>query len=190
MYLFFDTETTGLPKNYKAPYHLTANWPRMVQLGYALIDNERQVITTRNIIIKPVGFTIPVEASDIHRITTERALEEGVDLAEALAEFLADVKRADTLVGHNVEFDMNIVGAELVRSKVDEQPLFNKRRICLMKSSTDYCQIPGKYGYKWPSLSELHIKLFGRDFDESHDAFEDVKATANCFFRLKTKGLI
>ena len=32
-YLFFDTETTGLPKNYNAPITDTDNWPRLVQLG-------------------------------------------------------------------------------------------------------------------------------------------------------------
>lgn len=190
MYLFFDTETTGLPDNWRASYRLVDNWPRMVQLGYAVIDENRKVINTRNIIIKPDGFTIPVEASDIHRVTTERAMKEGIDVKDALQEFIEDVKKADVLVGHNIDFDMNIVGAELVRAGIAEYPLFNKRRLCLMKSSTDFCQIPGSYGYKWPTLSELHIKLFGRDFEESHDAFEDVKATANCFFRLKTKGLI
>ena len=32
-YLFFDTETTGLPRNYKAPSSDTRNWPRLVQLA-------------------------------------------------------------------------------------------------------------------------------------------------------------
>jgi len=30
MYLFFDTETTGLPRNWKAPVTDLDNWPRMV----------------------------------------------------------------------------------------------------------------------------------------------------------------
>lgn len=33
MYLFFDTETTGLPKNWKAPVSDLNNWPRLVQLA-------------------------------------------------------------------------------------------------------------------------------------------------------------
>jgi len=34
MYLFFDTETTGLPKKWKAPITDLDNWPRLVQLAY------------------------------------------------------------------------------------------------------------------------------------------------------------
>ena len=59
-----------------------------------------------------------------------------------------------------------------------------------MQSSTDYCRLSGPYGYKWPKLSELHIKLFGEDFDEAHDASVDIEATMNCFFELKRLGVI
>lgn len=33
-YLFIDTETTGLPKEYDAPYTDIDNWPRLVQLAW------------------------------------------------------------------------------------------------------------------------------------------------------------
>jgi hypothetical protein len=36
MYLFFDTETTGLPKSWKAPVTDVNNWPRLVQLAFLL----------------------------------------------------------------------------------------------------------------------------------------------------------
>ncbi len=36
MYLIFDTETTGLPKNYNAPLTDADNWPRLVQLAQSL----------------------------------------------------------------------------------------------------------------------------------------------------------
>ena len=39
MYLFFDTETTGLPKNWNAPIQNVNNWPRMVQIAWLLYDN-------------------------------------------------------------------------------------------------------------------------------------------------------
>ena len=59
-----------------------------------------------------------------------------------------------------------------------------------MKLATDYCKIPGMYGYKWPSLSELHIKLFNEDFEEAHDASADISATARCFWKMKQLGVI
>ena len=59
-----------------------------------------------------------------------------------------------------------------------------------MKSSTDYCRIPGYYGYKWPKLSELHIKLFGEDFDEAHYISVYINATEKCFWEMKKIGII
>ena len=32
MYLFFDTETAGLPRNKKTPISNLKNWPRLVQM--------------------------------------------------------------------------------------------------------------------------------------------------------------
>ena len=34
MYLFFDTETTGLPRRWNAPVTDVDNWPRLVQLAW------------------------------------------------------------------------------------------------------------------------------------------------------------
>jgi DNA polymerase-3 subunit alpha len=74
MFLIFDTETTGLPKNYKAPVSDSDNWPRMVQLAWQLHDVDGKLITAKNFIVKPNGFDIPIGVSNIHGITTERAL--------------------------------------------------------------------------------------------------------------------
>jgi hypothetical protein len=59
-----------------------------------------------------------------------------------------------------------------------------------MESSVDYCKIESKYGYKWPKLSELHIKLFGEDFEGAHNALADIEATAKCFWKLRDLKLM
>ena len=61
-YLFFDTETTGVPKNYKAPITDLDHWPRLVQLGWILCDEQGSELQTGNDIIKPNGFIIPEAA--------------------------------------------------------------------------------------------------------------------------------
>lgn len=48
--------------------------------------------------------------------------------------------------------------------------------------NTNYCAIPGNYGYKWPRLEDLYRKLFGRNFAGAHDAMSDIQATKECFF--------
>ena len=189
MYLFFDTETTGLPKNYKAPASDTKNWPRMVQIAWMRYTKTDDLIDSKMYIIKPEGYTIPKEASDVHGITTDRALAEGVDLTSVLNEFREEMIGSRVLIAHNISFDEKIVGAEFIRKKIESIP--NKlSRIDTMKEATDYCQLPGNYGYKWPNLTELHTKLFGKAFEGAHDALADVKACADCFFELKKLGVI
>jgi len=189
MYLFFDTETTGLPKNYKAEVTDLENWPRLVQLAWLVYNEKGEEIAEGNRIVKPEGFTIPKQASDVHGISTERALAEGLALSEVMQEFAEVVKEAKLLVAHNMSFDEKIAGAEFLRQAI-EHDLFNTARFCTKEASTNFCAIPGPYGYKWPTLSELHIKLFDRDFEGAHDALVDVRACADCFFALVKKGVI
>ncbi len=190
MITLFDTETTGLPKNYKATVTDLKNWPRMIQIAWLSYDYNQKMIDEKCFIIKPVGFKIPTEASDIHGITNEMALKEGRDLKEVLTIFAEVLSRTEILVAHNISFDEKIVGAEFLRKKIQNE-LSSVKKICTKESSTDYCQIPGNFGkYKWPNLTELHTKLFKKEFEEAHHALGDVKACANCFFELKKRGVI
>jgi DNA polymerase III epsilon subunit-like protein len=161
----------------------------MIQIAWILADETGNVIDARDFIIKPEGFVIPKAASDVHGITTEKALSEGKDLYSILLTFNELINEANHLVAHNISFDEKIVGAEFIRKNI-RSSLFKKPRLCTMNASTDYCKIPGPYGYKWPKLSELHLKLFGEDFDNAHDAAADIGATAKCFWALRKKGII
>jgi len=189
-YLIFDTETTGLPVDWKAPISNLDNWPRLVQIAWFHCDNSGNILTDSNYTVKPQGFTIPEDAIEVHGISTEMATSEGIDLKTVLIEFSKAISQSNFLVAHNLNFDEKIVGAEFLRVNVNNQ-LSMIPKICTMEMSINYCKLPGNYGkYKWPSLSELHYKLFDEYFDEAHDAAVDVKACANCFFELKNRGII
>ena len=189
MYLFFDTETTGLPQNWKAPVTNTSNWPRMVQLAWIQYDNQGALVASGNHIIRPEGFTIPADVARIHGITTERALSTGEAIKSVLDLFQTKILASTTLVAHNMSFDEKIVGAEFLRS-LRPNYVDGKAKICTMDRTTNYCALPGPYGYKWPKLQELHRKLFGSGFEDAHDAFVDIKITAKCFWELKRKGIV
>lgn len=190
-YLFFDTETTGIPKNNNAPSSDVENWPRLVQLAWILTDQNRKRISTGNYIIKPEDFSIPIASSNIHGITTQKAKEEGVSIKKVLDIFLKDFNKATFIVGHNVEFDQKIVGAELVRLDMRDI-LDTKTSYCTMKTSTDLCKIPSSYGYgyNYPKLQELYKKLFGTEFSDAHNAMSDIEATEKCFWELKRRNLL
>lgn len=189
MYLFFDTETTGLPKNYKAPVSDLKNWPRVVQVAWLLADAQGKELKSVEYIIKPEGFIIPPEAAKIHGVTQERAEREGVALKPVLEEISGDIAKAAALLAHNMQFDEKILGAEFLRTGSPNH-LDAKPRKCTMQASTNFCAIPGPYGNKWPKLQELHAKLFQTGFEDAHTALADVRATSKCFFELKRIGVM
>jgi len=191
MYLIFDTETTGLPKDWKQPFTNTENWPRLVQLAWQLHDETGKLLAQENYIIKPDGFEIPYAVSKVHGITTERANQDGVDIKVALEAFHSDLKKSKYNVGHNIEFDVNVTGCEFFRLG-DLEPLVTTLDAIDTKDvSTEWCALPGGRGgkFKWPTLTELHTKLFGKGFGDAHDAAYDVDATARCFFGLISQNV-
>nr|MCU0382935.1 DNA polymerase III subunit alpha [Cyclobacteriaceae bacterium] len=192
MYLIFDTETTGLPRNKTAPVTDLDNWPRLVQLAWQLHDHNGKLINRQNHIIKPDGFDIPYKAEQVHGISTAKALEVGEPIQNVLQAFQLDLQKSTCLVGHNIEFDINIIGSELFRLQANYQLLASANRIDTAEVSVDFCQLPGGPGgkFKMPKLSELHIKLFGKDFGDAHDAAYDVAATGRCFFGLVKASVV
>ena len=189
MYLVIDCETTGLPKDRNAPISDVDNWPRVIQIAWALFDETQKAEETVVRLIRPDGFVVPDDVQSIHNITTERAISEGKDLAETLGRLASAAACARFLVAHNLDFDVSVISAEYLRMGL-EPPFGGKKRICTMLQSVEFCAIAGKRGYKWPKLSQLHQKLFGSDFDEAHDAGADVAACARCFFALKDRGVL
>jgi DNA polymerase III subunit alpha len=192
MYLIFDTETTGLPRNKNAPLTDFENWPRLVQLAWQLHDGNGNLLAQKNYLIKPEGFDIPFKAEQVHGISTERAQDEGHELKKVLERFLEDVGQSEVLVGHNIEFDISIIGSELLRAQLASSLFLSLQKIDTGLVSIEFCQLAGGLGgkLKMPRLSELYQKLFGTGFVDAHDAAYDVDATAKSFFGLIEKKIV
>lgn len=191
MYLIFDTETTGTPNNYNAPLTDFDNWPRLVQIAWQLHHDDGTFVDAKNYIVKPDGFEIPYATVKIHGISTERAQKQGLPLANVLEIFNEAVSKSTLVIGHNIDFDLNIVGCELFRIDAPKT-LLELPKFDTMKSTTDFCALTGGKGgrFKFPRLNELHIKLFNESFEEAHNAAADVEATARCFLELIRIGQI
>ncbi|TWO33693.1 DNA polymerase III subunit alpha [Seonamhaeicola sediminis] len=190
MYLIFDTETTGLPKRWDAPITDVDNWPRCIQIAWQLHDSMGNCLEHQDFLIQPEGFNIPYDAEKIHGISTELAQEQGVPLNEVLEKFNAVLEKSKFIVGQNVKFDLNIMGAEFVREDI-ANPL---QELPVLDTCTEHtanlCQIPGGRGgrFKLPTLTELHEHLFNEPFAEAHNATADVEATTRCFLELVRLG--
>ncbi|AMQ00271.1 DNA polymerase III subunit alpha [Pedobacter cryoconitis] len=186
MYLIFDTETTGLPANYNAPVSDTNNWPRCIQIAWQLHDALGNLVEHEDFLVRPDGFNIPYDAERIHGISTELATEQGIDIREAVEKFNIALSKAKFVVGQNIGFDVNIMGAEFYRLGI-ESPMAQMPVLDTCTEVTaNLLKIPGGRGgrFKLPTLTELHSYLFGVPFAEAHNATADVEATTRCFLQL------
>ncbi|WP_306349846.1 DNA polymerase III subunit alpha [Flavobacterium sp. '19STA2R22 D10 B1'] len=186
MYLIFDTETTGLPKRWDAPITDTDNWPRCIQIAWQLHDEMGNLVEHQDYLVKPDGFNIPYDAERIHGISTELAEEGGITLQEVLEKFNIALSKSKFVVGQNVGFDVNIMGAEFYRMGVDSPMATMPVLDTCTEVTAELCQLPGgRFGkFKLPTLTELHQYLFQVPFAEAHNATADVEATTRCFLEL------
>ncbi|QNJ97198.1 DNA polymerase III subunit alpha [Constantimarinum furrinae] len=186
MYLIFDTETTGLPKRWDAPVTDSDNWPRCVQIAWQLHDAMGNMVEHQDFLVIPDDYNIPFDAEKIHGISTELAKKEGEPLAEVLRKFSEVLSKTKFIVGQNLGFDINIMGAEFHRLGLkDPLPKLPVLDTCT-ETTAQLCQIPGGRGgkFKLPTLTELHEFLFDEPFAEAHNATADVEATTRCFLEL------
>ncbi len=182
MFLFFDTETTGLSRNSD----------HVVQIAWILTDQHGNVVTEKSHVIRPSGYSIPPSAVQIHGISTAYALDKGKPLKWVLEQLTADAALASAAIAHNLSFDLGILQTDYTKASLDF-PFHRMTQICTMKLSTTWCRIPklnGSPGFKFPKLEELHYRLFGHSFDNAHDALADTRACMRCYFELIKIGVI
>lgn len=189
-FMVFDTETTGFVPD-DVDVKEFEEFPFPVQLAWAVFDYEGRLIKERDfVLLQPTE--IPQEAAKIHKITTEKMKEVGVDPIPVYEEFVSDLKSAKYLIGHNLEFDDKVIKAEFHRRGL-KPSLLSKKRICTMKKFKKFCDIPfaSGTGTKYPKLSELAVCAFGAKLDPGkfkikggHHGMVDVRVTAKCFFEM------
>lgn len=183
--LFYDTETTGLPAWSKPSG--SDDQPHIVQLAAIKVDPEtRKETEFMDVIIKPEGWVIPDEVAKIHGITTERAMDEGIDESVALDMFLSLWSPDKLRVGHNQSFDERILRIAIKRFKDDDlaEAWKGGKKACTGLLSKPICRMlpKNRYGYKMPKLSEAFKHFNGWDFDDAHSALGDTRACMSVYW--------
>ncbi len=188
MILFFDTETSGLPNFNERARH--ESQPHIVQLAAMLTDDSGSVLESHNVIVKPDGWSIPKEVSDIHGITNEKA-QCGLPEKQVASLLMEMVRKSSLMVAHNVQFDKFIARIALRRHELftDAEDAWWKslQTFCTMKTMTDRVRIPHTNGggFKWPKLTEAFEFAFKHKLDGAHDALVDVMACRELYFWIK-----
>lgn len=185
MILFFDTETTG--KWIKGLPNGSVEQPKTVQLAAILTYEDGTEAMSMNAVVYQEH--VPDEAAAIHGLTTGLVGEIGMNEGVALAFFEEMLAVSERVVGHNVEYDINVVtnAIRLLDKKPNAEPFSGKDVFCTMRSTTAICRIPnnGRGGFKWPKLSEAYAHFHdGQEFDGAHDALADVRACKDVYFKV------
>ena len=187
MFLFFDTETTGLPVE---GGHTNPAQPRLVQIAAILTDPQFKVRGMLYSLVRPEGFEIPVEASNIHGITTEIALAQGMTLRAVLYYFLRMYSKSTRVIAHNLDYDKLVMRAEYHRLGADD--LVPKAEYCTMKAATPILKLPktnGKAGFKWPKVKECLKFFFNEEEPEgAHDALVDTQSLIRIYRAIVERG--
>lgn len=193
-YLFVDTETTGIPKDYDGDVYDADNWPRVVQLAWMLVDEDGKLVSDDCSIVKNKGV-VPKRTEEVHGISTERMRAEGVPPKDAYKKLMDAIACAEYVIIHNVDFDKPVIAADMLRHKMNDlaEKFLSQAFYCTMKNGVDICRLPGYHGeYKYPKLVELFGKLYLDDSSVSigglHSADADVLVTYRCFMKMKEKG--
>jgi len=186
-YMFLDTETNGLPNDYKGLIPDSNNWPRVVQLGYVVTNEHGTILKEQETIIKPQGWD--VGRTDIHGISQEQAEKEGIERKAVLLTLTAWMHACEALICHNVDFDLPILQAEFYRDQLGH-PYHGKMIFCTMKQTAAIVGIRKKRrtfnqgDYKWPSLKELAEYCNVEHQGTAHTALADAKTTMKCFWKI------
>lgn len=185
MFLTFDTETSGL-EDWKRDEDDPAQ-PHLVQIGAVVADRTWREIASIRLIVRPEGWTITKEATEVHGITNDVASRYGVHVKVALNALMGLVATCKYIAAHNMDFDTRIVQREIRRLGSTDPGLSRTRlrKICTM--NTGAAIMPdGKY----PNLAMLYEGLIGEPHTEAHDGLSDARAAMQCFRRLVERKLI
>lgn len=190
MYLFIDTETTGLPKKRQDAEVEPGIWPDIVSIGWVLTTDTGTIVTSFYTIIQPEGWTIPDDSIRIHGISNKVASHNGITLQCAIGNlFVSKITKDVCIVAHNMNFDRNVI-INALKWRLHDMNTHNlfKNTFCTMEAGRTVTKLPGigRELYRCPKLSVLYSHLFGKEPEmELHNALNDAIVCMKIYFKLK-----
>lgn len=163
-YVVVDTETTGLHSS-----------DHVIEIGVIGNDDVK-----KDWIIYPDNYTIC--NSEFHGITTDYAIENGINRQQVLSEFLLFVEHYGNVYAYNASFDKQMLRNEYERNAPNELDRFDQLKWeCVLRLSREQISPPPN-GYK---LINVYNQLFGCSDEQSHRALGDCEMTMRVLKFLK-----
>ena len=194
--LIFDTETSGLPEERNQSIYSIQKWPYIIQLAYIVFDtSSNETIEHYESLVQLNTIQISKESMAIHNITNEMCMNHGNPILEVLTRFNRVLSSADMIIGHNIDFDINMISVECIRNNLPFNFTRNKEQRPILK----YCTMikgktitnietttqSGKKYIKYPKLIELYKHYFNEELTGLHNALIDVFACFRCYYKME-----
>ena len=196
-YIIYDTEN---PQSAKI-FNRYISIPDGVEISAGSSEVTRifksdQDIIDKNITDQETGELITPDTPNIFILDRIKLTEpeKVVDISSAMREFVEDARMCDCIVGHNIDFDIKMVLAELKRVNMDSEFiefLSSDNFVCTMMKMINVCKIEaltkfGKKYFKFPKLKEAYKTLFGYEPSgpSLHNAIIDVVVCLRVFCKL------
>ena len=166
IFTILDTETTGLNVN---------EGHKILSFGAVKIKNDS--IINNEILDEFVNpeRDIPFASRNIHYITEDKVKDKPniFEIEKKISDFIENT----ILVGHNIDFDINIIKSELFRlNKINIIEIMNNKKIfCTMK------YYENQFNKSKPSLAECYFKLYNKMIAGAHNSKYDIVYTMKIF---------
>tara|TARA_R110002073_G_scaffold329440_1_gene511894 strand:- start:1245 stop:2456 length:1212 start_codon:yes stop_codon:yes gene_type:complete len=148
----------------------------MVSIAIVEFNRFGKEIDSWHAIVYPDNFR--VGATHIHGITQEQAEKEGKEFIDIYHFIVGIMYMCPNIVGHNLQFDLNVIQSEFIRRGLDDGIMDSINPICTLKLYRQIFLKPIK-------LTALYKGLFGKELDGAHDALNDARAAGEAYPLLK-----
>jgi len=200
-FVFVDTETTGCIPKYKTKWGNGGYiFPskkdayensRLISLSYMITDGmNNTIMEAKHLYVKPYGFEIPSNITDLTGITNEYAFKHGSHLNSVLNEFEEDIEKHNVsfFVSHNIVFDSYILQNSALRRDWLNDSLLSH----LDKKMRYYCTCigPTEKKLKYLKLNESIKEILKENPLGLHNALNDMMYCKRIFFELRHQNSI
>lgn len=188
-----DTEGSGL-FDYKRSAEADGQ-PRLAQLAIVLIDEDGNIEGENNFYVKPDGWSMTPEATEVNGLTDEFLHAHGVPVVDVLMAYSMLIEQGRFLVAHNAQHDTKSLRGELRRAGMPD--LFEQtRNVCTMRKANGIIQCKRidkktgqeKLGGGWPSLDRCR-EVLGIPTEGSHRGMKDALDALAVYRHLRAQGV-
>jgi DNA polymerase III subunit epsilon len=180
-FLAIDTEGNGLfkykdPETGKPVPADDPSQPRLAEFAAIYLDRDLQPEKEIQFYVKPQGWVMTDEATEVNGLVTEFLAEFGVPVRGVLDVYTDAIREGRAVIAFNAQHDCKQMRAELRRSEMDDLFMLTKN-ICTMRGShpLGIVKASGKGGF--PKLSDV-CAHFDIVMPEAHNALDDARAAA------------